>query len=464
MLDNIHSHWKRRKVCKIKCKGVCTVDMDNVCQELEQRTGGKIIYRKGGMVYLFRGRNYDYRTRPQFPLMLWKPAAPVYPRLIEQAPAGLTLDEASEMRKKGRSLIPMCKLGKNGVYSNLADDVREAFEECELVKINCEGMNRSDYRKIGGKLKDLVPCVLISFENAHILMWRGRDWKSSLTKPTSIDEHNQASSVQPEDSKLLERNISPMVSEEQAGIADIAELYVPSNAVPAEENLDKTDAAFVVAGSSSATIQNTSHHKPLAIEVPAAMDLSESGTSGLESEGNPITTSGTIEAALTDNATYGNEEPEAKSDSSSVKLVSSEETSRRKATDLSLPCMQGVVKLLNQAFENGSATSLGGEGLDPETIYNRTVAFSRSAPENGIVFQYDGKPKKESVKVKTKEKKMVASGGIEVAPPVTTPKRERIEKRSSRFERKKDEELELVGGVAVVEKSLGVDELAKLLA
>lgn len=37
MLDNIHAHWKRRRVCKIKCKGVCTVDMDNVCQQLEVR-------------------------------------------------------------------------------------------------------------------------------------------------------------------------------------------------------------------------------------------------------------------------------------------------------------------------------------------------------------------------------------------------------------------------------------------
>jgi RNA-binding protein YhbY len=35
MLDNIHAHWKRRRVCKVKCKGVCTVDMDNVCQQLE---------------------------------------------------------------------------------------------------------------------------------------------------------------------------------------------------------------------------------------------------------------------------------------------------------------------------------------------------------------------------------------------------------------------------------------------
>lgn len=140
MLNNIHSHWIRSRVCKIKCRGVCTVDMDNVCQQLEvrfsyyliwvfgycylisklcpsfmvwqERTGGKIIYRGGGMLYLFRGRNYDYRTRPRFPLMLWKPASPVYPRLVERAPEGLTLEEASEMRKKGRILIPICKLGR----------------------------------------------------------------------------------------------------------------------------------------------------------------------------------------------------------------------------------------------------------------------------------------------------------------------------------------------------------------
>ncbi|XLR20144.1 hypothetical protein S83_048056, partial [Arachis hypogaea] len=42
-------------------------------------------------------------------------------------------------------------------------NVREAFEECELVRINCQGLNKSDYRKIGAKLRDLVPCVLLSY-------------------------------------------------------------------------------------------------------------------------------------------------------------------------------------------------------------------------------------------------------------------------------------------------------------
>jgi len=35
MLELVHSHWKRRRVCKVRCKGVPTVDMDNVCRHLE---------------------------------------------------------------------------------------------------------------------------------------------------------------------------------------------------------------------------------------------------------------------------------------------------------------------------------------------------------------------------------------------------------------------------------------------
>ncbi|KAI3827207.1 hypothetical protein L1987_01279 [Smallanthus sonchifolius] len=196
MLDNIHAHWKRRRVCKIKCKGVCTVDMDNVRQQLENKTGGKVIYSKGGGVYLFRGRNYNYRTRPVFPLMLWKPVTPVYPRLIQRVPEGLTLEEASEMRKKGRELTPICKLGKNGVYCDLVNNVREAFEACDLVRINCEGMNGSDYRKIGAKLKDLVPCVLISFEHEHILVWRGQNWKSMFPQENKPQEAKNPDTIE----------------------------------------------------------------------------------------------------------------------------------------------------------------------------------------------------------------------------------------------------------------------------
>ncbi|CAN1310890.1 CRS2-associated factor 2, chloroplastic [Linum perenne] len=177
MLELVHSHWKRKEVCKVKCKGVPTVDMKNVCRHLEEKTGGRIIYRVGGVVYLFRGRNYSYRNRPQYPVMLWKPAAPVYPKLIQEAPEGLTKDEADEFRRKGKKLLPICKLSKNGVYITLVRDVRNGFDVSPLVKIDCTGLHATDYKKLGAKLKDLVPCVLLSFDDEQILMWRGHEWK-----------------------------------------------------------------------------------------------------------------------------------------------------------------------------------------------------------------------------------------------------------------------------------------------
>lgn len=42
---------------------------------------------------------------------------------------------------------------KNGVYTTLVKDVRNAFEECPIVKVDCRGMHASDYKKIGAKLK-----------------------------------------------------------------------------------------------------------------------------------------------------------------------------------------------------------------------------------------------------------------------------------------------------------------------
>ena len=183
---------------------------------MQEKSGGKIILRAGGVVYLFRGRNYNYKTRPIIPLMLWKPPAPIYPKLIEKAPAGLTLEEANDLRKLGRKIPPICHLGekleayysanhfikdvsfkvsccksfspgscfacsfmsccklslaaccsllgdannsvawlagKNGVYLNLVRDVQNAFRVDDLVKVDCKRMNPSDFKKIGAKLK-----------------------------------------------------------------------------------------------------------------------------------------------------------------------------------------------------------------------------------------------------------------------------------------------------------------------
>lgn len=35
MLELVHTHWRRDEICKVRCRGVPTIDMDNICQCLE---------------------------------------------------------------------------------------------------------------------------------------------------------------------------------------------------------------------------------------------------------------------------------------------------------------------------------------------------------------------------------------------------------------------------------------------
>ncbi|KAK3006505.1 hypothetical protein RJ639_017594 [Escallonia herrerae] len=176
MLNDIHNNWKSVEAVRIKCMGVPTVDMKNVCAQLEDKTFGAIVQRHGGLLVLYRGRNYSPRKTPVIPLMLWKPQEPVYPRLIKTTIDGLSIEETKIMRKRGLNAPAMTKLAKNGYYGSLVPMVRDAFLTSELVRIDCQGLDKSDYKKIGCKLRDLVPCVLVTFDKEQIVIWRGKDY------------------------------------------------------------------------------------------------------------------------------------------------------------------------------------------------------------------------------------------------------------------------------------------------
>ncbi|KAK6162431.1 hypothetical protein DH2020_002272 [Rehmannia glutinosa] len=103
MLNDIHNNWKHAEAVRMKCMGVPTVDMKNICNQLEDKTFGQIIHRHGGLLVLYRGRYYKPKERPVIPLMLWKPQEPVYPRLVKTTIDGLSIEETKEMRKRGLS-------------------------------------------------------------------------------------------------------------------------------------------------------------------------------------------------------------------------------------------------------------------------------------------------------------------------------------------------------------------------
>lgn len=487
MLDNIHAHWKRRRVCKIKCKGVCTVDMDNVRDQLEERSWGKVISSKGGVIYLFRGRNYNYRTRPRFPLMLWKPIPPVYPRLIQRVPQGLTLEEATEMRKKGRKLIPICKLGKNGVYCDLVKNVREAFEECELVRINCQGVNGSDYRRIGAKLKDLVPCVLISFEHEHILMWRGGNWKSSLPKlhndheeaqKSNVNEGQEVSAISLKDASLktIETSMSPMdtveASEDLSSIENVKP-SVGADAASDVRNTYKSETLSNITGccsddgpqprrngcNSETMLVSTNvddNSEPMSNKSGSDAILDKAGCTykGLQTitmgyginAGTLGITGSRVDALLVDATTHDS------------LLDVSEEADLNKPARLSAPCIAGVLLLQKQAVENGSAVILDGSSLDADVIYQTAVTFAQSAPP-GPVFRH--RPRKVAVQ-KLKEVVGQETGDLKVMNNIRDPSGKKSENKSSNVKRHNDFD-ELYQDV-VPHGSLRVDELAKLLA
>jgi len=73
----------------------------------------KIIYQKINILLLYRGRNYDPKQRPVIPLMLWKPLAPIYPRLVKKCCWWLTFEETKELRNRRLNSPALMKLSKS---------------------------------------------------------------------------------------------------------------------------------------------------------------------------------------------------------------------------------------------------------------------------------------------------------------------------------------------------------------
>ncbi|KAL7130983.1 hypothetical protein ABFS83_13G168400 [Erythranthe nasuta] len=172
-LEDIHNHWKKAEAVRIKCLGVPTLDMDNICFHLEDKSGGKIIYRQINILLMYRGRNYDPKQREQIPVMLWKPLSPIYPKLVKNVADGLTFEQTKEKRNIGLKSPPLMKLTRNGVYVNVVEKVRTAFKTADIVRLDCTHVGTSDCKRIGVKLRDLVPCIPLLFKDEQIVLWKG---------------------------------------------------------------------------------------------------------------------------------------------------------------------------------------------------------------------------------------------------------------------------------------------------
>ncbi|KAH1063233.1 hypothetical protein J1N35_028220 [Gossypium stocksii] len=131
-------------------------------------------------------------TSDQLYLLCYGSLMHLYLKLVKNVTDGPTSEETREMRNRGLHSPALMKLSNNRVYVNVVARVREAFETEEVIRLDCTHVDMSDCKRIGAKLRDLVPCVPILFKDEQIILWRGkRDQECN----SDISDANEKSSV-----------------------------------------------------------------------------------------------------------------------------------------------------------------------------------------------------------------------------------------------------------------------------
>lgn len=359
-------------------------------------------------------------------------------------------------------------------------------------------------------MQDLVPCVLISFEREHILMWRGKDWKSSLPKLdqdcrgvmlSDSTDVNSAASVAPSlegeeespssDLIFLVNNASPEVpstrtphvgsevlSADASGGSSVIEYVDPLAATDAVSTSGMTYGTKTVPDIQSPAddvfeaTRNTSYNAADRSDDPGYVNDEPAMTSNISGnktsldnaysiDGQPAVSMGSETTLETIESTETKLDSVETSHIDNEKLQVVSESSQGTSPQASLPalCTAGVISLLKQAVEGGSAIMLEDSYLDADNVYQKAVAFAQSAPP-GPVFRHGPRKvpfrKSEVQKIEKQDSEEVESKQITIAP-----LKKGKDKKSSKIQRK-----DFVGRLdnVVRQGSLGVDELAKLLA
>lgn len=296
--------------------------------------------------------------------------------------------------------------------------------------------------------QDLVPCVLISFEYEHILMWRGKDWKSSL--PPIEGDHNEAAELIADDSTSISSSISNFGS--QASAESFSEKSSDEELITEDVHI-KEDFSHMDALADSQVVTSETPETCMGIEKSADEEL------------NPEIPFSSI--SVTNSA--GSEEIKDLSHPSSECLAETDKNmaNQEMVTDIvrcnnavmpQKKCLNGVMLLLQQAVETGSAVILGNESLDANIVYERSFTLAKSAPPGPVFKRRIRKvavQKSEIEKPENDEKQNAEFEAITIS-------EERSNGRNSRS--RKREDFKEVFTEVVPRGSLRVDELAKLLA
>lgn len=317
-------------------------------------------------------------------------------------------------------------------------------------------------------------------------MWRGRNWKSSLPKLDNDGEEAKESSVDdatslalPFEDQEVSASCVPMISVKAASPETLNIGMFPMGSVDmgveGSEDLSSIQNAKPSVGADAVLNVGKTCRSKTAVNVTGCSD------DGPEPRKNPgesatmLGSTGCVDDklermskkcgsdAILDNTSCAHEGLQTTTMGSDINAGTIGSAGSRvevvqdlnEPARLSAPCIEGVLLLRKQAVDNGSAIILDDDSLDGDIIYQRAVAFAKSAPP-GPVFRHH-RPRKVAVQ-KLEEQE---TEDLKVMDDTRVPS-ERSEKKSANVKRRKD--FDGLYQDVVTQGSLRVDELAKLLA
>ncbi|GAB4814290.1 hypothetical protein N2152v2_001336 [Parachlorella kessleri] len=63
-VSQIYMRWNTSEVAKLYCKGKHATNMKLLTEQLEERTGGVVVHKAGGSVFLYRGEPWPREPPP----------------------------------------------------------------------------------------------------------------------------------------------------------------------------------------------------------------------------------------------------------------------------------------------------------------------------------------------------------------------------------------------------------------
>lgn len=310
-------------------------------------------------------------------------------------------------------------------------------------------------------MQDLVPCVLLSFEREHILIWRGRDWKSSLEPTESLKglqevKTDLASGLSAAPSPSI---LNSCINEERRD--DLEKTISPTSS----NGKSQGDGLLTEAGAEDtmALIPDISLVASHQVRTDTSIDKSVTSPGLGDYPSEPCNQSQTADSELELHGSVESlralENPDNIAAVSDLVVVDTESNYEQMSPQK--PCTEEIMILRKKAVENGMAVMLDRDSLDADIVFRRAVAFAKTAPTGPVFGRRAKQLPVEKDKVERDE-----SGSKEAQVVIAS----EIRGRSGRDERKSStssKKMEDIKGDylnVVPQGNLRVDELAKLLA